>query len=450
MLMINQHQQVRGAPSLAAMPPRTEARVDLTARLTRVRVGPTSPARSSKTAVRSTRFSATAGGFLCALALVFAGCSSASRRPDIQHTGDPVIDGNAELSAARPQDRVLWEYRVAASAIRMGNFEEAKRKLDDAILNIGGIIANSADAAKARSLFSGENAKTFIGEPYERVMAYYYRGILYWRDGQPDNARACFRTGEFIDSDAESAAYKSDYVLLDYLEGFASEKLGADGSDAFKRAEANAKGQALPRYDRKANVLVFAEFGQGPRKYQGGEYGEQLRFMIGDSPACSAALTVDGRTIALPAYDDLNYQATTRGGRVMDYILGNKAVFKRTTNTVGDTALIGSAIAADNIYRRDGGKSRDAENAAIALGAIGLIGKIASAATTPHADIRAWDNLPQRLSFAALRLPLGEHAATLDFFDSAGRKLPALTQQLTIKVDDVAQDTVVFLSELKS
>lgn len=386
---------------------------------------------------------------LVALASGFAGCATAPDRPSFVPTGDPIIDGNAQRAAARPQDRVLWDYRIAASALRLGNFDEAKSKLDDAILNMGGIIANSADAARARSLFSGENAKTFIGEPYERVMAYYYRGILYWRDGQPDNARACFRTGEFIDSDAETSMYKSDYVLLDYLDGYASEKLAADGADALKRAEANARGSVLPDYDRKANVLLFAEFGVGPRKYQGGEYGEQLRFMVGDSRAYSAALTVDGRTIALPAYDDLNYQATTRGGRVMDYILGNKAVFKRTTNTVGDVALLGSVIAADNINRGHGAKSRDAENAAIALGAIGLIGKLASAATTPHADIRAWDNLPQRLSFAALRLPAGEHPATLDFFDSAGRKLPASTQQLTIKVDDVAQDTVVFLSELK-
>jgi hypothetical protein len=377
-----------------------------------------------------------------------AGCV-ASTRTSILHTGDPVIDGNAERAAARPRDRVMWDYRIAASALRVGNYEEAKAKLDDAILNIGGIINNSADAARARGLFSGENAKVFIGEPYERVMAYYYRGLLYWRDGQPDNARACYRTGQFIDSDAETAAYKSDYVLLDYLDGFASEKLSADGADALKRAKANAQGRPLPDYDRQSNVLVFAEFGSGPRKYAGGEYGEQLRFMTADSPAHSAALTVDGRTVPLPAYDDLNFQATTRGGRVMDYILGNKAVFKRTTGNVGDVALVGGAVAADNIRRDNGSTNHDAENAAIALGAIGLITKIASAATTPNADTRMWSNLPQRLSFAALQLPVGRHPATLEFFDAAGRRLAALTQELTIVVDDPVQDTVVFLSELK-
>ena len=111
--------------------------------------------------------------------------------------------------------------------------------------------------------------------------------------------------------------------------------------------------------------------------------------------------------------------------------------------------LVGSVIAADNIRRYDGRRNHDAENAAIALGAIGLIGKLASAATTPPADIRSWDNLPQRLSFAALQLPVGDYPARLEFFDAQGRRLAALTQELTINVADASQDTVVFLSELK-
>lgn len=386
---------------------------------------------------------------MLAASLLLAGCATAPQQPAFVPTGDPIVDGNARLATAKPQDRVLWDYRIAASALRLGQFEEARAKLDDAILNIGGIIANSADAKKARSLFSGEESKLFIGEPYERVMAYYYRGLLYWRDGQPDNARACFRTGQFIDSDAETDSYKSDYVLLDYLDGLASTKLSADGSDALKRARASTRGAKLPDYDRQANVLVFAEYGRGPRKYQGGEYREQLRFMVQDSPAQSATLTIAGRTVPLPAYDDLNYQATTRGGRVMDHILGNKAVFKSTTNTIGDVALIGSVIAAENIHHSSGRRSEGSENTAIALGAIGLISKLAAAAATPDADIRTWDNLPQRLSFAALRLPAGTHRGTLEFFDASGRKLESSTQEVAIDVGDPSEDTVVFLSELK-
>ena len=395
---------------------------------------------------------------LAATALLFlAGCATVPDRPQIRYTGDPVVDGNAERAAAPVQDRALWDFRVAASALRVGRPDEAKLHLDDALPLIGGILANDADAKRARSLFSAESVKTFIGEPYERVMAYYYRGLLYWRDGQPDNARACYRSAQLIDSDAETAEYKSDYVLLDYLDGLVSAKLSADGSDALARAQANAKNRKLPAYDPAANVLIFAEYGTGPRKYGGGEYGEQLKFFTKDSSAHSATLTVDGRTVELPAYDDLNFQATTRGGRVMDHILGGKAVFKRTTDTVGDVALVGAAIAADNAYgrrRRPDGTvetygNRDAQTAAVALGAIGLISKFASAATTPRADIRMWDNLPQRLSFAALRLAPGDYPATLEFRDAAGRALPALTQTLNLHVDPAERDTVIFLSELK-
>jgi hypothetical protein len=384
----------------------------------------------------------------CAMVLL-GGCFSAPRVPSIAHTGDPVIDGNAQLAAARPEDRVLWNYRIAAAAMRVGNFEEAKAKLDDAILTMGGIITNSAEAARARSLFSAERSKVFIGEPYERVMAYFYRGILYWRDGQPDNARACFRTAQFIDGDAEKQSYRSDYVLLDYLDGFASAKLGADGREAYRRAVENGKGRPLPPYDREANVLVFAEFGEGPRKYSSGEYGEQLRFAVSNSRVHAAVLTVGGQTVTLPAYDDLNYQAATRGGRLMDHILGNKAVFKSTTSAVGDVAAVGSIVAASRMNRWDGTRSEGSQNTALALGAVALISKIASAATTPEADTRTWQNLPQRLGFAALRLAPGEYPARVEFLDAAGERIAGSARELTVVVRDPAADTVIFLSELK-
>ncbi|HEX2854413.1 MAG TPA: hypothetical protein VHO24_14345 [Opitutaceae bacterium] len=415
-------------------------------------------------------------GLLTAVSFFIAGCATEPPRPRIVRTGDPVTDGNAELAAARREDRVLWEYRIAASALRAGNFPEARAKLDDAISLIGGIITNDAAARKARSLFSAERKKTFIGEPYERVMAYYYRGLLYWRDGEPDNARACFRSAQFADSMAESETYQSDYVLLDYLDGLASAKLASDPADAFARAQKMAK-RDLPPYDPQANALFFLEWGRGPRKYAGGEYGEQLRFRVEPSQVRTAALSVRDQTIHFTPWDNLGFQAMTRGGRVMDHILGNKAVFKQGADTVGDVALVGAAVAAENIYKdrerdqppprrgryRDAGgreksapkdppkpeKNYDAENAAIALGLIGVIGKITAAATTPEADTRTWDNLPQYLSFSALRLPAGDHPAILQFFDAEGKVVESLTRRLTVTIADPARDTVVILSELK-
>lgn len=375
--------------------------------------------------------------------LILGGCASVEPARPTQ-PGEPVIP---------EKDRVLFDYRQGSAALRQGRDDDAKSKLDDAIARIGGIITNSEDAKKARSLFSAESSKVFIGEPYERVMAYYYRGILYWRDGQPDNARACFRTGELIDSDAVEGKYKADYVLLDYLDALATAKLGGDGSDALKRAETHVtNGFALPPLDPANNVLVFAEFGHGPRKFAAGEYGEELKFATRDSRAHAARLVLDGGAItaSLPALDDLNFQATTRGGRVMDHILGNKAVFKATTDTAGDLALVGAVVAHNEAQMREwqGQDGRGADITALGLGVIGLISKVASAATKPKADTRQWDNLPQRLSFDCLKLPPGQHQGTLEFLDRDGQVIVTETRPVTI---DVApdRDTVVFLSELK-
>ncbi|MFT3783108.1 MAG: hypothetical protein QM790_13955 [Nibricoccus sp.] len=391
---------------------------------------------------------------LLATVLLLAGCATETSYQSVPFTGDPVVDGNAHLAVAPAKDKALWEYRVAASALRRGLFDEAKTKLDDALSLVAANYGNiSAEAAKSRRMFRNESDKPFVGEPYERVMANYYRGILYWHDGEPDNARALFRSGQLLDSDATDKTYAGDYVLLDYLDGLVTAKLGGDGSDALARARASAKQQArmaLPDYNPKSNVMLFVEYGNGPRKYKGGEYGEQLKFFTEQSKVRSARIEVDGRRVSLPPYDDLGFQATTRGGRLMDHVLGNKAVFKQTTDTVGDVALMGAMMTA-------GHGSRDGDRAALGLAAVGLISKIASSATTPEADIRTWDNLPQSLSFAALQLAPGDHPATLEFLDASGQPIVWLTQKVTITVQPPepgvggrAADVVLFLSEAKN
>jgi len=382
------------------------------------------------------------------LLLALAGCvTSLPRRPP-PPTGDPIVDGNAALETSPPKDRVLWDDRIAASALRVGRYGEARVKLDDSIAQIGGILGDSESARRARGVFHAESEKIFVGEPYERVMAYYYRGILYWRDGEPDNARACFRSAALASSLADDRPVPETYVLLDYLDGYASVKLGGDGADAFRRAQANAGNRPLPAYDARANVLVFAEFGQGPQKYASGRYGEKLRFLVADSRVHDARLTVEGRVVQLPAYDDLDYQAITRGGRVMDYILERKAVFKTVAGSAGDLALAGSAAAATRIYSENGRRSEGAEITAGALAAVGAVGELVSAATVARADTRCWNNLPQRLSFSSLSLPPGNHSLTLEFLDAQGLVCRELTRELTLHIDPGAPDTVLFLSEL--
>lgn len=394
--------------------------------------------------------------FASALLLAFAltGCATKPARPVVPITGDPVVDGNAQLAVAPERDKSLWQYRIAASALRQGNFDEAKSKLDEALARSAAALSSgSADATKSRRMFGREAIKPFAGEPYERIMGNYYRGLLYWRDGEPDNARALFRSGQFIDSDTENKTYAGDWVLLDYLDGLVTRKLHGDGSDALARARTHALAQdraAPPDYDPSANVLVFVEYGPGPRKYSSGQYGELLKFTAEPSRVVSARLTVANHSIPLPPYDDVAWQATTRGGRVMDHILGNKAVFKQRSDTIGDVALVGALGTA--AY----GTGEDSGNLALGLAAVGLISKISSAATQTDADTRSWHNLPRYLSFGALSLPPGDHPAVLEFYNARGRPHPHRTQTFVIHVPapdlssaaDLPSDVVVIRSDL--
>jgi hypothetical protein len=367
--------------------------------------------------------------------LVLAGCATTPSKSAKSFTGNAAVD------AAPARDKVLFEYRNALTALRAGKLDEAKRLLDDAILSMGGISVDDKSAKQARRYFNGEDKKNFIGEPYERVMAYYYRGILYWMDGEPDNARACFRSAQFMDGDTENKEYSSDYVLLDYLDGLASTKLAEDGSDAFKRAQTVSK-IPLPPYDTKSNVLVFLDFGPGPRKYAAGEYGEKLQFRIDTSPARSATIKVEGQTFHAAPQDDLYFQATTRGGRVMDHILANKAVFKSATDTAGDAAIISGAILGSQR-----GRHSSADEVGLGLALAGLVSKIVSAATIPAADTRTWDNLPQYLSFVSFSLPPGQHIAKVEFNDAQGNVLANLTKTVTINIPPNSRDSVIYVSD---
>jgi hypothetical protein len=261
-------------------------------------------------------------------------------------------------------------------------------------------------------------------------------------EGEPDNARACFRSAQVMDSDTENKQYSSDYVLLDYLDGLASTKLAGDGSDAFKRAQAAAKSFSLPAYDVKSNVLVFVDYGLGPLKYASGQYGEELHFRDRLSAARSATIKVEGQTIPLVPQDDLYFQATTRGGRVMDHILANKAVFKSATGTAGDAAIISGAVLGSQR-----GRHSSADEIGLGLALAGLVSKIVSSATVPAADVRTWDNLPQYLSFASFSLPPGQHIAKVEFNDAQGRVLANLTKTVTINIPTNSRDSVIYVSD---
>lgn len=343
-------------------------------------------------------------------------------------------------SEAVPGDQVLVDCKHATEALRSGDFNSAKEALDRALLTMNATTVGAKDAKKARSAFSKESVKMFKGEPYERSMANYYRGILYWKDGEVDNARACFITAQMQDASNDISKH-SEFVMMDYLVGLANAITGADPNGPLTLARKNYMARndnacALPDYNPKANILVFLESGKGPVKFADGENKEHLAYHDGSSTVESITASLGDKTVCTTPWDNITDQAKARGGRQMDQILTNKAAFKETTDKVGDVALVaGVATAAA------GGDGRVAGG----LAALGLLSKITSSAVKPEADTRCWDTLPQILAFAAFEAPPGEHQVSIKFLDKS--KGVIAEKQITVRLEADKKSAVLFVKD---
>ena len=162
--------------------------------------------------------------------------------------------------------------------------------------------------------------------------------------------------------------------------------------------------------DPANNFFVVAAIGKGPFKYRAGSYGELARIGQSDYPEKDAEIYVDGRFAgAAQTVEDIHYQASTRGGRAMDGVLGGKAVFKGATAFLG-TAVLGAAATEDSPKKR--------RNTALA----GLSLLALSAATRPEADIRSWETLPDKIQMLAAKVPAGKHTVEVRFTGGAGQR----------------------------
>jgi tetratricopeptide (TPR) repeat protein len=325
-----------------------------------------------------------------------------------------------------PRNEVLNYMRSGLAAYEAESYSVATDSFDRALQGIEAVYANNADAEKARKLFTRESYKDFKGEPYERAMAYYYRGLLYMREGDYQNARASFKGGVLQDAFAEEEQNRADFALLIFLEGWASHCAGDAGlaSDSFAEVVKLKPDFTPPGPDD--NTLVLIETGPSPVKYGDGPKHQLLRYRRGDGiEEKQAKLEVRGEARSAYVIEDIFYQASTRGGRPVDFILDGKVQFQEGTKVAGTVlktvglATLAAGLAADNKY------------VVIAGGVVTILGFVAdgvAAAVRPEADIRYWDNLPDKVHLAALSLPDAKNEVRAQVFDSSGDPIEGLSK----------------------
>jgi tetratricopeptide (TPR) repeat protein len=282
---------------------------------------------------------------------------------------------------------------LGLAAMESGDYATAEKAFDAAIERIEAIYADNPNAQKAKSVFAAEKVKDFKGEPYERAMTYYYRGVLYLRSGDYQNARASFLSAERQTTLSEAESYDSTFGLMDYLAGWASSCDGdaTRAKDLADRA-AKAQPQVFGSLQPSVNYIGLVDVGTGPVKVAVGQYKEKLTFKAGDNSVSADTIQATSATIGDPVVaGDINWQATTRGGRPVDAILNGKAQWKGGTSTaasvlgsVGYATALQGAITGNNNLSAFGGISMLA----------GFGTHLVAKAMTAEADTRTWSNLP--------------------------------------------------------
>jgi tetratricopeptide (TPR) repeat protein len=262
-----------------------------------------------------------------------------------------------------------------------------------------------------------EKIKVWRGEPFDRAMANFYLGLVYYIQGDYSNARGAFENALFKlrdyknSDDPKSDQYRdveSDFALAQYMLARCWQRLGRDdlAHANFKRlTDLRPDLVSLADYDRNlhSNLLLVIDYGWGPHlqtNFDGAIVGfRPLPSEVGPPPI--PRVFVDGQVAdtnatALPLVD-LIALAQDRRWESIDTIRVVKSA-------------IGSGLIAGGAYEL--GTARRQTDAEVGLGllAAGLLLK-----ATSQADVRTWELLPRSTYVIPLSVPPGAHDVTIDF-----------------------------------
>lgn len=361
--------------------------------------------------------------YLSALLLALPAAVMASLPPSL----DQAVQ---RISADDANNRVLNQLQAATLALDLGNRELAGELFDAALATITSVYADSEQAARARSLWYDEGAKDFKGEPYERAMAFYYRGLLDMYAGDYENARASFKSGLLQDAFAEEEQHRTDFALLMFLEAWSSHVLGARGlaDERFEELLTFRPGFRLPEANHR--LLVMVETGKAPRKLQDGIGGNVLVYRPGRRFREEAVrIRVDGKALDLTPIESIFWQASSRGGRPIDSILEGQVQFKQTTQSVSADV---SGVAAHATMLSPAFGAAGGVFAGVA--AVAGVATLATSRVKARADHRFWNNLPDKVHVLTMPMPASREVQ-VEFLDASGAVINELTQTARIEVD---------------
>jgi tetratricopeptide (TPR) repeat protein len=316
------------------------------------------------------------------------------------------------------EDYVLNNVRLGSAALADYDLSEAESAFYRAyeVINTGGV--NDAGRSAA-AIALAEKLKIWKGEPFERAMANFYLGVVYYIRQDYANARAAFENalfklrdyGEGKDKADEYKEVESNFTIAYIMLGKCWLKLGNEekAADIFHRAaqlRPELRSLADQSLKEKSNVLLIVDFGLGPRKVI--EYDNSI---VGFVPTprtagriARPAVKVDGEAVSLRDINsppiDLLELAQDRRWQSIDTIRLVKS-------------FAGTGLMAAGAY--EGTKRKPNYGTAAGLFAAGALLKASSTG-----DVRHWEMLPRCTFIIPLNLPPGKHNIAVSFPGQGG------------------------------
>ena len=266
-----------------------------------------------------------------------------------------------------------------------------------------------------------EKIRIWKGEPFERAMANFYLGLIYYMRQDYQNARAAFENALFKLRDYGDEkkpdkynAVESNFALGSLMLGKAWQKLGREDMarasfDRVVKLRPDLRDVADYQRNMESSLLLVVDFGYGPQKATAFD-GSIVGFAptpAQEGPIPRPQVAVDGRAVNMNLLGippvDLLALAQDRRWQDIDTI--------RAVKSALGTGMIagGAGYGIYSASRRGGMRGEDA------LISAGLIGAGLLLKATSQADVRQWEMLPRTVFVLPLRMPPGKHDVTVDF-----------------------------------
>ena len=345
----------------------------------------------------------------------------------------------AKLNSERTVSRPLYQLEQLSVLLMDGKNDEAHELMTKIHADLETLFDAKLEE-KAQSVWHGEINKVFKGDSYERATFYAFMALSFIRKGNYEDALRCVKNGLLADADSNSEKAIDDFGLLHYLGFLAASKMN-DRNEAEAYLSAMKKAlqlrgvktdtdtadcfSTIPR--QTPNVILVVWAGSPPTVVCSGQYKEIRNIVHGMNVFNAMSIAVgDGLPVFTPNdLADIDFQATTRGGRLMDNVLSDKATAKAVAEVFGNVLVVVGTTFCLTCLRMMGSPPVAATMLGVGVGCLILGGTvhIVGSMMNPAADGRFWRNLPAQFYIVPLSLPAGKHQIMLQGyrnFDVAG------------------------------